>query len=123
MPADNAESFRSIWLCPDDNSVVQVIDQRLLPHDFSVHSLRRWQDGVVAIKEMYVRGAPLIGATAAWSLYLASMESDDPAAEIDVAAAALLASRPTAVNLSWAVKRVLAAVAVAGSEVVAIDGI
>jgi methylthioribose-1-phosphate isomerase len=65
---------------------------------------------------MRVRGAPLIGATAAWSLYLASLDAGDPAAEIELAAAELLNSRPTAVNLRWAVERVLAMVAAAGEN-------
>jgi methylthioribose-1-phosphate isomerase len=112
----NAEDFRSIWLSPDDHAVVQIIDQRLLPHDYCVHNLRRWRDGVTAINEMYVRGAPLIGATAAWTLYLATLDATDPATEIDLAAQALLQSRPTAVNLRWAVERVLAAVANAGAN-------
>ena len=110
MYPDNAEDFRTIWLCPDDESVVQIIDQRLLPHDYCIHDLRSWQDGVVAIKEMYVRGAPLIGATAAWSLYLASLSSNDPVSQVHSAADALLQSRPTAVNLRWAVGRVMTAI-------------
>jgi methylthioribose-1-phosphate isomerase len=65
---------------------------------------------------MRVRGAPLIGATAAWSLYLASLDAGDPAAEIELAAAELLNSRPTAVNLRWAVERVVAMVAAAGEN-------
>lgn len=115
MLPDNAEDFRTIWLSPDDDSVVQIIDQRLLPHEYRIHDLRTWQDGVVAIKDMYVRGAPLIGATAAWSLYLASLSTSEPEKEIRTAADALLKSRPTAVNLRWAVERVLAAVD-AGTE-------
>jgi methylthioribose-1-phosphate isomerase len=110
MTPVNAEDFRTIWLCPDDDSVVQIIDQRVLPHDYRIHDLKSWQDGVVAIKDMYVRGAPLIGATAAWSLYLATLDTKNPTSEIRTAADALLKSRPTAVNLRWAVERVLAAV-------------
>ncbi len=110
MRPDNAEDFRTIWLRPDDDSVVQIIDQRLLPHEYRIHDLKSWQDGVVAIADMYVRGAPLIGATAAWSLYLASLHAGSPASEIRAAADALLASRPTAVNLRWAIERVLAAI-------------
>jgi methylthioribose-1-phosphate isomerase len=104
---DKAEDFRTIWLSPDDESVVQVIDQRLLPHEYCIHDLRTWQDGVEAISDMYVRGAPLIGATAAWSLYLATLRGGDIQTEINAAADALLKSRPTAVNLRWAVERVL----------------
>jgi len=104
---DKAEEFRTIWLCPDNDSVVQIIDQRLLPHEYCIHDLRVWQDGVEAISDMYVRGAPLIGATAAWSLYLASLRAGDIMSEVNTAAEALLKSRPTAVNLRWAVERVL----------------
>lgn len=110
MAPVNAEDFRTIWLCPDDESVVQIIDQRLLPHDYQVHDLKSWQDGVVAINEMYVRGAPLIGATAAWSLYLATLDTNEPLTEVRTAAAALLESRPTAVNLRWAIERVQKAI-------------
>lgn len=116
MPPSIVEDFRSIWLSPDDDSVVQLIDQRLLPHEYSVHGLGCWRDGVIAIREMYVRGAPLIGATAAWSLYLAARDADDPATEIELAASELLNSRPTAVNLRWAVERVLSTIANAGEN-------
>ena len=116
MTPVNAEDFRTIWLSPDDDSVVQIIDQRVLPHDYRIHDLKSWQDGVVAIKDMYVRGAPLIGATAAWSLYLATLDTKNPASEIRTAADALLKSRPTAVNLRWAVDRVLAAIVAASDS-------
>ena len=106
MLPKNPEDFRTIWLNPDDEAVVQIIDQRLLPHEYRVHDLTCWQDGVVAIAEMYVRGAPLIGATAAWSLYLAARQAGNDV-ELQEAANALLESRPTAVNLRWAVERVM----------------
>ena len=99
------DDFRTIWLCPDDAGIVQIIDQRLLPHEYRVHDLREWRDGVTAIADMYVRGAPLIGATAAWSLYLAARAGGID--EVRDAAPVLLASRPTAVNLRWAVERML----------------
>ena len=101
-----AENFRTIWPKPDDPTVVQIIDQRLLPHEFCVHDLRSWQDAREAIADMYVRGAPLIGATAAWGLYLAALETPTKGA-IRTAAQGLLESRPTAVNLRWAVERIL----------------
>ncbi|MBT8086433.1 MAG: S-methyl-5-thioribose-1-phosphate isomerase [Gammaproteobacteria bacterium] len=110
------EDFRTIWLNPDDASVVQIIDQRLLPHEYRVHDLRCWQDGLVAIRDMYVRGAPLIGATSAWSLYLAAHGSKSPRSAVRDAAAALLEARPTAVNLRWAIERVLAVVDQAETE-------
>jgi len=101
------EGFRTIWLNPDDPSIVQIIDQRKLPHDYCIHDLTSWQDGLEAIDDMYVRGAPLIGATAAWSLYLAAVSSDPASNVVREAATQLLASRPTAVNLGWAVERIL----------------
>ncbi len=105
----DGDDFRTIWLKPGDESVVQIIDQRLLPHEYVIADLTTWQDGVTAIADMYVRGAPLIGATAAWSLYLAARTGGK--AEFYIAAEALLASRPTAVNLRWAIDRVRARVA------------
>lgn len=101
------DDFRTIWLKDGDADVVQVIDQRRLPHEHRIHDLRTWQDGVAAISDMCVRGAPLIGATAAWSMYLAALTSKNPIDEVRAAAGALRQSRPTAVNLHWAVERVL----------------
>lgn len=106
--AQRGEDFRTIWLKPDDPTVVQIIDQRLLPHEYRIHDLADWRDGLVAIRDMYVRGAPLIGATAGWSLYLAARAGGST--EVRKAAAALLESRPTAVNLRWAIDRILALV-------------
>ena len=85
---------------------MEIRDQRKLPHEYCVHALRSWQDAETAIADMYVRGAPLIGATAAWGLYLAAVE-EPTAAAVRSAAASLLESRPTAVNLRWAVERIL----------------
>lgn len=106
----SGEEFRTIWQKPDDPAVVQIIDQRRLPHEYVVADLRSWRDGVHAIKEMMVRGAPLIGATAAWSLYLAALESrgaSDRVCYVHDAADELVGSRPTAVNLRWAIERML----------------
>ena len=92
--------YRTIWL-DDDGATVRIIDQTRLPHAFVVARLRRLDDAVRAISTMQVRGAPLIGATAAYGMCLAVREdASDPA--IDHAHAALLATRPTAVNLGWA---------------------
>ncbi len=113
----NGQDYRSIWLKPDDPAIVQAIDQRALPHRFAVMDLANWRDGEFAIKDMVVRGAPLIGATAAWSLYLATREAADKGAGQDFlmdVASALIATRPTAVNLAWAVNRVLQALANSG---------
>lgn len=112
-----AENFRTIWLKADDPSVVQIIDQRLLPHEYTVHDLRTWQDADTAIADMYVRGAPLIGATAAWGLYLAALSDPTPAG-VRSAAEALLQSRPTAVNLRWAIERILRLVEASGDDLV-----
>lgn len=105
------EAFRTIWLKEDDPSVVQIIDQRLLPHEFVVRDLRTYRDAAHAIREMLVRGAPLIGATAAWGLYLAALESrgsHEPGQLLKQAATELGTTRPTAVNLRWAIDRVMA---------------
>ncbi|MDZ7644545.1 MAG: S-methyl-5-thioribose-1-phosphate isomerase [Woeseiaceae bacterium] len=119
------DEFRTIWLSQDDPAIVQIIDQRRLPHEYRVVDLANWRDGLRAIADMQVRGAPLIGGTAAWSLYLAALESRGQASQHDdlrAAAKALAASRPTAVNLRWALDRVLRAVrqAPAGTDLVAL---
>ncbi|MEM7281247.1 MAG: S-methyl-5-thioribose-1-phosphate isomerase [Pseudomonadota bacterium] len=106
----NNQSYRTIWLNKDDGGRVELIDQTVLPHEFKVATLTSYRDGIVAIKDMWVRGAPLIGATAAWSLYLAALEgqeSDHGPEFMRQAGQELCAARPTAVNLQWAVDRVL----------------
>lgn len=102
----NGEPWRSIWL-EEDGETVGIIDQTALPHDFRVRRLHRVGDAAEAISVMRVRGAPLIGATAAYGLALAARDdpSDDALRE---AARLLAATRPTAVNLSWALQRVQA---------------
>jgi len=117
--------FHTIRLRPDDESAVEIIDQRSLPHELLTRKLRVYADGVAAIRDMQVRGAPLIGATAAWSLYLAALQSidhDDATGFIRRAAAALGAARPTAVNLQGALDRVLDAIdgAPVGADLVAL---
>src|SRR5437660_7201585 len=92
--------FRSIWL-EDDGWSVGAIDQRRLPHEFVVARIANAADATEAIRSMLVRGAPLIGATAAYGMALA-MRSDASDAALDRAYAMLLAARPTAVNLKWA---------------------
>lgn len=113
------DTFRTIWLKPDDAAVVQVIDQRRLPHEFVIRDLATVGDARDAIRDMAVRGAPLIGATAAWGMYLAALESlqhPDPAAFLERAAGTLAAARPTAVNLRWAIDRVMRIVRQTDSE-------
>src|SRR3954452_16443762 len=91
---------RSIWLEPDGWSV-GAIDQRRLPHEFVVERLTTSDAAADAIRSMLVRGAPLIGATAAYGIALA-MRADSSDAALDRARATLLATRPTAINLRWA---------------------
>ena len=95
--------YRSIWIA-DDGWSVDIIDQTRLPHEFAVNNLRTLEQACEAIRDMQVRGAPLIGATAAYGFYLA-MQADASDAAMERAREALLATRPTAVNLRWAVQR------------------
>ena len=95
--------YRTIW--HDEQGRVSIIDQTVLPHRFSVVALDDTDAAAAAIRDMLVRGAPLIGATAAYGLYLA-MRDDPSDAALAAAAELLIACRPTAVNLRWAVERV-----------------
>ena len=96
----DGKHFSSIWLEPDGWSV-GAIDQRRLPHDFVVARLTTCESAADAIRSMLVRGAPLIGATAAYGIALA-MRADGSDAALDHAYEALIATRPTAINLQWA---------------------
>jgi len=102
MKVDGAHT-RTIWL-NDDGWSVEVIDQTRLPHAFQTLRLASVEDAATAISDMIVRGAPLIGATAAYGLALA-MGADPSEENLTRSAAALLATRPTAVNLRWVVER------------------
>jgi methylthioribose-1-phosphate isomerase len=99
--------YRTIWLDPSNPEAVCIIDQRALPFEWVVEQLRTVGDAAIAIREMHVRGAPLIGVTAAYGLYLAALESatDD---FLHNSARQLKATRPTAVDLFYAVDRCLA---------------
>jgi methylthioribose-1-phosphate isomerase len=99
---------RSIWLEPD-GVTVGVIDQTKLPHRFETARLSSLDDAARAVATMQVRGAPLIGATAAYGICLALREDASDAA-LERAYATLLATRPTAINLKWALDEMLAAV-------------
>lgn len=99
-------TFRTIWTTED--RYVEVIDQRQLPHEFVTVRLETYEDAEEAIKEMIVRGAPLIGATAAYGIYLAVREMVEEQLNgsfLDQAFTDLRASRPTAVNLFWALDK------------------
>lgn len=102
--------YRTIWLKKDDDQVVQIIDQRNLPHEFIIEDLRTVDDVAKSIKDMHVRGAGLIGATAGYGMYIATLEvqKDDSFDEnVKKLGDKLISTRPTATNLAWAVKRQL----------------
>ena len=106
--------FRTIWQKPGDDRVVEIIDQRALPHRFVIEKIPTVAQMAAAIFEMHVRGAGLIGASAGWGMYLATLEaarSRNFEKRLAESAAILKATRPTAVNLAWAVDRQLAAIA------------
>jgi methylthioribose-1-phosphate isomerase len=92
--------YRTIWL-NDDGRSVDIIDQRWLPHEFRIVTLRNVEDVAVAIRDMWVRGAPLIGVTAAYGMAIA-MAADPSDAALDAAWEQLHVTRPTAINLRWA---------------------
>ena len=92
--------YRTIWVA-DDGRAVEIIDQTRLPHEFETVTLRTVAEAATAIASMQVRGAPLIGATAAYGICLA-VAADSSDAALDRAYEQLLATRPTAVNLRWA---------------------
>ncbi len=111
----HGKHFRTIWVAENNPNIVQIIDQRHLPHRFEIEDLTTVDDVAAAIQEMHVRGAGLIGATAGYGMYLAALTA--PKESDSIFAAALLsageklkATRPTAVNLEWAVNRQLAAI-------------
>lgn len=98
--------FRTIWTTED--RYVEVIDQKILPHELITRKLLTYKDAETAIKDMTVRGAPLIGATAAYGIYLAVRELVEKQLDgsfLDAAFSDLRASRPTAVNLFWALDK------------------
>ena len=100
----SAPHQRPIWL-NDDGWSVQIIDQTKLPHVFETITLRTMEDAVRAIEDMLVRGAPLIGATAAYGMCLA-MQDDPSDAGLKQAYDRLIVTRPTAVNLRWALDEI-----------------
>jgi methylthioribose-1-phosphate isomerase len=105
----NGTPYRSIWLAEDGRSI-GIIDQTELPHIFAIRTLRRVGEAAEAIRTMRVRGAPLIGATAAYGVALAMQEAADDAA-LDEACRLLGSTRPTAVNLGWALSQMRDALA------------
>ena len=97
------KAYRTIWF---ENNSVKIIDQTKLPHQFVIKNLLTVKDSVNAIKTMEVRGAPLIGATAAYGLVLSIIENRDQSF-LKKSSEDLIASRPTAINLKWAVDRMM----------------
>ena len=101
----SGKEYRTIWFDEKDQAV-KIIDQTKLPHQFEIKNLKTVKDAINAIKTMEVRGAPLIGATAAYGIVLAIMEKNDPEF-IKTSCENLIKSRPTAINLNWAVNRII----------------
>ena len=97
------KEYQTIWF---ENNVVKIIDQTKLPHQFIIKELKTVKDAINAIKVMEVRGAPLIGATAAYGMVLAIIENNDQTF-LKKSAEDLINSRPTAINLKWAVDRMM----------------
>ena len=98
-----AKEYRTIWF---EKNTVKIIDQTKLPHQFIIKNLKTVKDAIDAIKLMEVRGAPLIGATAAYGLVLAILENNDQTF-LKKSSDDLIKSRPTAINLKWAVDRMM----------------
>ena len=105
----NGSHYRSIWRESKEGSVC-IIDQRQLPHEFVIETLNSTNDAMMAIRDMWVRGAPLIGVTAAYGMAIAM--SEDPSDDnLQKAGQFLNSARPTAINLSWAVSKIQATLA------------
>ncbi|CUW37409.1 Methylthioribose-1-phosphate isomerase [Magnetospirillum sp. XM-1] len=102
----NGTPYRTIWLGADGR-VVEIIDQTRLPHEFVTVALTSLDDAAKAIKDMWVRGAPLIGATAAYGMALACLD-DASDKGLEKTYAVLHATRPTAINLKWALDEMMA---------------
>ena len=99
----NGEHFRTIWPNSENKQLIEVIDQRILPYRFETKKLTTVEDTHAAIKDMVVRGAGLIGATAGFGMYLASLVASPANMKNDMkqACAYLKTARPTARNLGW----------------------
>jgi methylthioribose-1-phosphate isomerase len=110
----HGKHYRTIWLRLGDDRVVEIIDQRALPHRFVIEKITTVAQMAAAISEMHIRGAGLIGASAGWGMYLAALEASRSRnfdKRLSESGAILKATRPTAVNLAWAVDRQLATIA------------
>ncbi|MCG8572408.1 MAG: S-methyl-5-thioribose-1-phosphate isomerase [Spirochaetes bacterium] len=108
----NGKDYRAIWLSADQVTV-EIIDQRYLPFDFVVEPLRNVNEMAIAIKDMHLRGAPCIGVAAGFGVYLAALEAqkkEDWQSFLNQAKDLLLSTRPTAINLHWAINRCFSAI-------------
>jgi methylthioribose-1-phosphate isomerase len=108
----DGKNIRTIWLDKNEK-IVKIIDQRKLPHELVIADLKTVDDAIIAIQDMYVRGAPLIGVTGAYAIYLATLNTKGNHINNDYLiqeSHRLKAARPTAVNLAWGVDKVLSAV-------------
>ena len=112
----NGKPYRTIWLKEGEPRTIQIIDQRNLPHEFKIENISSVTEMARAIKEMHVRGAGLIGAAAGFGMYLATLEaekSEDFERSLQSSYETLKSTRPTAVNLVWALDRQIDVIAAA----------
>ncbi|MGV2831313.1 S-methyl-5-thioribose-1-phosphate isomerase [Myxosarcina sp. GI1(2024)] len=103
----NNKHYHTIWINEENAQLIQAFDQRFFPHEIKIFDITNTDEAAFAIKEMVVRGAPLIGVTAAYGMYLGCIEAkahSDRNGYLTQVAEKLNATRPTAVNLSWAIK-------------------
>lgn len=121
----NNQPLRTVWQDPDDPDAFQIIDQRALPFRLITERIATVEEAALAIRDMHVRGAGCIGATAGWAMFLAARECLTGAgldhARLEALAAQLMATRPTAVNLRWAVERQLRVLLEAGAGADAVN--
>lgn len=106
----DGKHHQTIWINENNEKLIQVFDQRFFPHEIQIFNIQNTNDAVFAIKEMVVRGAPLIGVTSAYGMYLACIEAKEqpnPDVYIQEIAKKLNQTRPTAVNLPWAIAEML----------------
>ncbi len=110
----NGKAYRTIWL---EDGKVRIIDQRNLPHDFVIEELKTVEDVAEAIREMHIRGAGAIGAAAGYGMYIAATQAPGEGMDyyLKEAGERLRATRPTAVNLQWAIERQLSEISKGGS--------
>ena len=109
----NGKHHHTIWINEVNQQLLQAFDQRVLPHQIKVFDMVTTDDVAFAIREMVVRGAPLIGVAAAYGMYLACIEAkskNNPTAYLNEVAKKLTNTRPTAVNLTWAINEMLKAI-------------